>query len=151
MGSDFQVKDMKRDMKKLPARPPLSMAVLLAVCLLISLGGWTRMLYSILNWYWLNYAGVKPGPLYQAVTGGVWGLVCLVALVWLWQRRPGFRLVGAAVALFLALSYWADRLLFASAGSGVQNTIFAAAITMVGLGYVMITLRPRLFQKIQRD
>ncbi len=133
---------MKRDLKKAPARRPLSIVVLLVAFLLISLSGWTRMLYSILNWYWLNYAGVKPGPLYQAVTGGVWGLAGLVALVWLWRRLPGFRLAGSAAAIFLALIYWADRLIFANSGTGGQNTIFAAAVTIMGLGYVMITLRP---------
>lgn len=148
---------MERDLEKHLARRSLSLSVLLVVCLLISLGGWTRMLYSILNWYWLNYAGVKPGPLYLAVTGGLLGLVSLVVLVWLWGRRPGYRLVGSAAALFFVLAYWTDRLLFANTASSMQNMVFAAAATLIGLSYVIITLRPgRLlhsndFQKRVKD
>ncbi len=133
---------MERDLEKYPARRPLSWFVLLVICLLVSLGGWTRMVYSILNWYWLNYAGVKPGPLYLVVTGGLWGLVGLVALVWMWMRRPGYRWAGSAAALFFALAYWVDRLLFANTASGMQNVIFAVATTLLGLSYVLITLRP---------
>lgn len=132
---------MKRDLIKALLSWSISMAVLLAAFFLISLSGWTRMLYSILNWYWLDYAGIKPGPLYQAVTGGMWGLAGLVALTWLWRRLPGSRLAGSAAAVFLALTYWVDRLVITNSGAGGQNIIFAAAVTIIGLGYVMITLR----------
>ena len=136
---------MERNLEKRSARRPLSLSVLLVVCLLISLGGWTRVLYSILNWYWLNYAGVKPGPLYLAVTGGLLGLVSLVVLVLLWGRRPGYRLVGSAAALFFVLAYWADRLLFANTTSSMQNVVFSAAVTLIGLSYAIVTLRPDRF------
>jgi len=133
---------MKRDQSIPRARRPLSVMILLFIYLWVSLSGWIRMLYSILSWYWLDYAGVEPGPLYLAVTGGLWGLMGLAALVWVWRRSPGYRLAGLAGALIYAAMYWIDRLLFAGSENVLHNTTFAAAATILGLGYVLAALEP---------
>ena len=107
-----------------------------------TLFGWTRLLTSILNWYWLNFAGVSPGPLYLAVTGVLWGVAGLVALAWLWLYLPRYRLVGAGAAVFFAVTYWADRLLVMNAVEGPDNTTFLAVATFLGLVLVFLALRP---------
>jgi hypothetical protein len=106
----------------------------------LAASGWVRMVSSIESWYWLNFAGVRPGPLYLAITGGVWGGVGLVALVWMALRRPWYRLVGMAAALVFALTYWIDRLLFVRPGG--SNAPFAVLVTLLGLAYAVLMLRP---------
>jgi hypothetical protein len=125
-----------------PARRRWSLTVLLAAFLLFSLAGWVRMLSSIERWYWLNFAGVAPGPLYLAITGGLWGVTGLAALAWVGLRRQGWRLAGSAAALFMALTYWADRLLFMDRGGSLPNEVFAGVLTVLGLGFALVTLRP---------
>jgi hypothetical protein len=109
---------------------------------LFTLSGWARMIYSITDWYWLNFAGVKPGPLYLAITGGVWGLAGLVALTWIVMRKAWFRLVGSAVALLFALTYWMDRLFVITAPDSGNNTAFAVLLTFFGLAYALLALQP---------
>lgn len=109
---------------------------------LFSLFGWMRMVDSITRWYWLNFAGVAPGPLYLAVTGGLWGAAGLAAAAWLLFRRPGCRQVGMAVALFFALTYWGDRLLASRAPGSQANTVFALVLTAACLGWAFFALRP---------
>ncbi len=109
---------------------------------LFGLAGLARMVYSITNWYWLNFVGIRLGPLYTAITGGLWGIVGLGALMWIILSRPWYRLVGSAAALFFALSYWADRLFAMIPPPGGNNTIFAATLTLFGLAYVFLALRP---------
>ena len=120
----------------------ISLWALWAGFALISLLGWMRMVDSIQDWYWLNVAGVDPGPLYLAVTGGLWGLVGLLALIWMLLDRPWSRLVGLAAALLFALTYWIDQLFIANRDSAGANLPFAALFTLLCLLYAVLTLRP---------
>ncbi len=106
----------------------------------LTITGWVRMVAAIVDWYWLNLTKMSPGPLYLAISGGLWGLVGLVALFWIVLRRPAYRLVGAAAALFFALTYWIDRLFISTSPSG--NTPFAILLTFFLLLYVFLVLRP---------
>ena len=66
---------------------------LLALGLLaISITGWLRLQFVIGAWDFLSQTGVEPGPLYQAILGGVWGaggLVCAAGLLLRQRWAPG--------------------------------------------------------------
>ena len=109
---------------------------------LFSFSGFTRMGDSILNWYWLNFAGVHPGPWYLVTSGGLWGVTGLAALVWLWFSLPWHRQVGAGVALFYGLSFWMDRLFVGKLEGGLSNSGFSTLLTFLGLAAVFLVLRP---------
>ena len=108
----------------------------------IAVTGWVRLAAAITGWYWLNFTKMNPGPLYLAITGGLWGLTALAALIWLVLRRPGYRLVGMSAALFFALTYWIDRLFISTHPGGTGNTPFAILLTLLLLAYVALVLRP---------
>lgn len=116
--------------------------LLIVAYALFSLSGWVRLAESILDWHWLTFAGVWPGPLYLALTGGLWGLAGLLGAVWLWQRRSGWRWAGMGVALFLALTYWLDKLLVAHLDTYGGNTLFAGLYSLLGLAFAAAVLRP---------
>lgn len=109
---------------------------------LLTLAGFLRMVDSILNWYWLSFSGVRPGPWYLVASGGLWGVVGLAALGWVWLPLPRYRLVGAGAALFYGLSYWIDRLFVGSPEAGLPNSGFGVLITLLGLALVFLALRP---------
>jgi hypothetical protein len=109
---------------------------------ILSAYGWTRLVGSITDWYWLStVAGIRPGALYLAVTGGLWGVIGLAALVWVFLARPGYRAAGMAAALLFALTYWIDRLFVAQNGKD-SNLWFAVGFTVICLGYTALVLRP---------
>ena len=107
-----------------------------------SIAGWVRMIASIVNWYWLDFAGVWPGPLYLVLTGGLWGVIGLVGVIWLWLRRPWARLASMVVALVFALTFWLDQFLLYSYNRVGNNLIFAVGITVLGLLYAAFVLSP---------
>lgn len=109
---------------------------------LISIAGWVRMIQTFIDWNWLRDAQVWPGPWYLAATGALWGVVAMVAVIWLWLRRSDARLAAFVTALFLALSYWTDRLLVFTLNQYGANTLFAAAVTLAGLAFATAVLQP---------
>jgi hypothetical protein len=108
----------------------------------LSLSGWLRVIGSLNAWYWLSFANITPGPLYLVITGVLWGIIGLAALVWIWLRRPGYRQVGLYAALLFALTYWIDRLLFRHPEVSVPNDLFSVLLTLLCLLYVVLVLKP---------
>lgn len=116
--------------------------ILLAGFFLATLAGAARMIYSISDWYWLNFSGVQPGPLYLAITGGAWALVGLAALVWVGFHLPRYRAVGMGAALLWAVMYWLDRLLVRNPQAVLPNTMVVATLTVLGVLFVAAVLYP---------
>jgi hypothetical protein len=139
---DHQVEQEARKNKPSSCLAALPRLVLWLGFAFFSLAGWTRMIYAISNWYWLNVVGIRFGPLYQAISGGAWGLVGLAALAWVILRRPWYRLVGTSAALFFALTYWLDRLVVVISPDSGANAAFAAGLTVFDLAFVLLALRP---------
>lgn len=122
---------------------------------LFSAAGWMRMIDTLADWYWLEQvAAVTPGPLYLAITGGLWGVAGLVAAVWAFLRLPRWRSGGLAMVVFIASTYWADRLLLTRAEDGFFNAGFAALLTIAGIGLALLLLWPfrkRGFDGVERS
>ena len=121
---------------------PLAEWIILIGFGLAALSGWQRAVLSVMSWYWLENAGLTPGPAYLAWSGALWGLVALVALVWVLLRRPVYRWVGLASVSLLAVIYWIDRLLVGRAAGLGENLPFAALFTLGLLAFTAYHLRP---------
>ena len=123
-------------------RHPFWMWVLIFGYALISIAGWVRMVQTFIDWDWLNAAHVWPGPFYLAATGALWGVAGMVVVIWLWLRRKGARQAAFGIALFLALTFWADRLLLLGMNPYGGNNLFAAGVTLIGLIFTGVVLQP---------
>jgi hypothetical protein len=123
-------------------RHPRSILFWISVALFLGFSflGWLRLQQSIVNWQWLVSIGVTPGPLYLAITGGLWGVAGLAAGIGLWLRWPWARLVAKIAVIFLVISYWADRLAFSRAGDDQANLVFAIIVSLIGMGFVFAEL-----------
>ena len=106
-----------------------------------SLAGWARLVISLRDWYWYDRFGLQPGPGYLAVSGAVWGLVGLAALLWLGQRARGYTWAGRSAVVFLALTYWGDRLAFSRPDGAWVNLPFAVVFTLLALAYAFWVLK----------
>jgi hypothetical protein len=108
----------------------------------LAFSGFVRMMDSFVNWYWYGYVRISPGPWYLAVSGGLWGLSGLLALVWLLFSFPWRRQIAAGAALFYGLTYWIDRLFVNNREGALPNSPFAILLTFLGLGIVFLVLQP---------
>lgn len=107
-----------------------------------AVSGLQRAALSISSWYWLEKAGVSPGPAYLAWSGALWGGISLLALAWMLLRRPAYRWAGLAAVLLLAVIYWVDRLWIGRAAGLGENLAFAALFTLAVLAVTAYSLRP---------
>ncbi len=79
---------------------------------------------------------------YLALSGGVWAVVALFAIFSLISSWKYARLAGMAAALFLAITYWADRLLLGKPYGVENNAPFAVFLTLFALALAWLILRP---------
>jgi len=110
--------------------------LLIAEMLILSLYGWLRLEQAIVGWDWLIQVGIRPGPGYLVISGLLWGLAGAgagVALLVRWRWSP---LIACLGALFCALLYWFERLVFTRSNDNLSNIPFAVVLTLLGLGLV---------------
>jgi hypothetical protein len=115
----------------LPRRYRWARVIHLAGLLYLSLMGWSRMILALADRSLLMEVGVFPGPDYLAVSGAVWGLLGLAAVVLLYVPRRWARMAVFAAGLLFALSYWLDRLILVRTPQAQANWPFALSFTLV--------------------
>lgn len=91
-----------------------------------------------------------PTPPYWVVTGLLWGLAGLLASFSVWSgwhtRRIAYWTAGG-----MAVTYWADRLLFSQSSAARANTPFAAFFSLCLLVFVIAALQTRPPQEGKSD
>ena len=141
MGSKLH-KVSERDTIKHPSGRSLSFWVIWLIYIWMTFTGWERFTKGIVDYYWLNLAGLVPGPDYIIGTGLLWGLVGLAVVAWMVMGKPGYRQAAYGLALFFMLTYWADRVFFTQSMGDRHNMLFSALLTLICLLYVTAVLRP---------
>lgn len=107
---------------------PFYIWVLAVMLVLFGLGSGLRLRAALNAWDSLAAFGTQPGPLYIAVTGGVFVLAFLAAAGLLVARWRSARWPVTVVVVAHAAWYWIDRMLFNSDGR-LENTPFLACLT----------------------
>ena len=116
---------------KIPDYIRFARALHLMVLLYVSFAGWSRLVLALGNRMLLEQVGVSPGPAYLAAGGGLWGLFGLAAAGLLYNQRPMARWFLFGLELFLALTYWHDRLVFTRSAAALANWPFALLATIL--------------------
>jgi len=120
---------------------PFSVTILL--WLVLSLTAWSGLrLYSSIQWWrTLFELASPPGPLYVAISAGVWLAIALGLLWGMWQAKAWIRVALLGTGAGYSVWYWCDRLLLQSA---YENWPFSLGATILLLIIVMIcVLHPR--------
>ncbi len=102
--------------------------------------GWLRVGQTIGLWQMLTAVNVWPGPIYLVVSGTLWGLTAFVAAIGLWIGFRWARAFTIATALFIAVSYWIDRLFLVRSTAARANLLFALIMTLALLVYTFAVL-----------
>lgn len=114
--------------------------VLVVGLLIFSAAGWLRLQQSLAGWDLLAEIGVRPGPLYLALTGAVTGAGGLVAALSVWlRRRWGFVFTRAFILVWQVWN-WIDRLWLAQTSAARVSWPFALASTALVLLFVFAVL-----------
>ena len=116
---------------------PFSVTILLWLVLTLTAWSGLRLSTAILWWGTLLEFAESPGPLYIAVSAGVW-LVVGIGLLWgMWQAKAWTRYTLIGVGAGFGIWYWCDRLLFQSAR---ENWPFATGATVLLLIVVIVCI-----------
>jgi hypothetical protein len=114
--------------------------VLVAGLLIFAAAGWLRLEQSLAEWNFLGEVGLRPGPLYLALTGGLTGAGGLIAGVGVWLRkRWAFAFTRVFMVAWQAWS-WIDRLWLARVKTARVSWPFALAATLLVLLFVFAVL-----------
>ena len=112
--------------------------------------GFSRTFQSLLYSDLLAAYHTYPPPPYGVVTGLLWGLAGLLASFSMWKGWHARR-IAAWTAAGMALTYWADRLLFSPSSAARANTPFAAFFSLCLLVFVIAALQTMPPQKGNSD
>jgi len=121
-----------------PPAPPRARwrhLILATAFLYLALMGWLRLQQALVDWDLLLQFGARPGPLYLAIGGAVWGVLGLAGTVFIYTPRRWTRWAPLGIALLISASYWADFLLFTRSAEMMTNWPFALGVTLLGLLY----------------
>jgi hypothetical protein len=116
-------------------RRPFSVTILL--WLVLSLTAWSGLrLYSAIQWWGtLQEFASPPGPLYIAISAGVWLAASFLLLWGMWQVKAWIRYALLGAGATLAVWYWSDRLLL-QRPSG--NWPFVLVLTILLLAVLVV-------------
>ncbi|MEN6524003.1 MAG: hypothetical protein ABFD14_09805 [Anaerolineaceae bacterium] len=117
--------------------------------LLASIAGWLRLQQAIAYWDRLITYQMNVPPLYLAISGAVFGIVMLLAVIWLWFGLPNYRSVTAVAVISFSLWYWIDRLTLTRNMATQANWLFALFITLFLwiFTFAVLAAHPPLHQK----
>lgn len=82
-------------------------AIVLAI---VATVGWMRFQQALRHWYYLIDLGVWPPPVYQAVSGGLIGIIHSLGLIFLASKRPFTAAYLRIINVLLLIWLWVDRI-----------------------------------------
>jgi hypothetical protein len=115
--------------------------LLILAFLYLSVMGWARTQQAVQDWDLLNKFGAQPGALYQALSGGLWGILGLSAITLLYINKQWARSVVFILSAVIAASYWLDYFALRRNLVDTINWPFGLVVTLVGLLYCAWVVR----------
>jgi hypothetical protein len=112
------------------SKRPLSVSLLCAVVLIVSVMNLVRLGQSLASWNFLETL-LPVSPAYLAVTGLVWGVLGLLLAWRLWQGQAWARWFGLAFIIAFSIYYWIDRLFLPGYPGRNFNWLFSAAMNIL--------------------
>ncbi len=115
---------------------PWILFITVIVFTLFTAAEWVRFVESIRLWSYLSSLNAAVSPHYQAVTGFVWGVCGLAAVVGLWGGKPWARRAARILAVTYAGYYWIDQVFIGKSEIRTTNWPFLGGATVVLLALV---------------
>jgi len=118
---------------------PITVTILAIVVLTIPVVNLIRLWAVIQYWGTLTKLGMRPGPLYIALTGLFWSIAGM-GLFWsLWTGRSHAKIATLILVSLYMIYYWVDRLAFQNFVPR-ENAPFAVTASILVVFYTLFTL-----------
>ncbi len=127
-------------------RRPTSVTLLALFVLGLALWNGLRLVQAIVFWSILKEYQAGPGPLYAAISGGVWLLAGLFIVWGLWRAKAWARFAALGGAAGYGSWYWFDRLVLQEPHS---NWPFALVSTVIFISVFGVLFRHRTIHFFQ--
>jgi len=119
---------------------PWPVLLLFVSGLLFSAVSWLRFGVAASLLDFLNGLPLSISPLYQVLTGFLWGAAGLWVSVWLWKGHRRAPIVLRILSVTYALYYWIDQLLIMTSEIRRTNWWFLALVTGILIVLVFLSL-----------
>jgi hypothetical protein len=132
-------------------RRPTGVTLLVLFVLGVALWNGLRLLQTIVFWSILKEYLAKPGPLYAAISGGVWFLGGLSIAWGLWQGKNWACFAALGGVASYGSWYWVDRLVLQTPHA---NWLFSLAITILLEGcsaFLLLSPKTRVYFLRKRE
>jgi hypothetical protein len=114
-----------------------------SVAILLFTGvSWLRFGLAVSLFGFLNGLPLAVSPIYQIVSGLVWGVAGLMVSLWLWKGHRKAPTAFRILVVTFALYYWVDQLLVMTSEIRQTNWLFSAVITIMLVLLVFFSFRP---------
>jgi hypothetical protein len=129
-------------------RRPIGIYLLSLFILGLSLWNGLRLIQAIIFWPIFKEYQAHPGPLYLAISGGVWLLIGLALLWGMWRGRTWALYTTLGSVVIYAFWYWFDRLILQEPH---PNWPFALLSTMMLILFFVILVQRRIRSDFHRN
>ena len=110
---------------------PTTLKLLCAFVLLFVILNIIRIGGALDQWQVLMAMGPAVLPLYQVISGTIWAVMGLAAIIGLWIRRQWSFWLTCISGMLFTIWYWLERILLAGSPDANSNLLFSAILTCV--------------------
>lgn len=119
---------------------PFPLKILAVGLAVFSVLCWVRFGQALSEAQLLALITSSPLPLYWSVSGAVWGIMSMIALIFLWLRHTwSLWLIGIGTGLFTAW-FWLDRAVFQSNPDRWSNWLFILIANILIIIFIYSTI-----------
>jgi len=110
--------------------------------LIFAFAAWIRFVEALKLWDFLKGLPLAVPPLYQAVTGFIWGVAGLLVCYLVWRGSSKAPASLRILSVTFALYYWIDQFLVMTSEIRQTNWIFTGSLTVISVLLVFLSLKP---------
>ena len=134
-------------------RRPVPVTLLAWGVLILTMFNVVRFSTALAQWDLILSFMKRPGPIYIALTGLIWGLGWLIAFLGLWFGSRWARTVTLSIAILYSTYYWIDRLIYQSEGAR-KNLSFSLSLTiffLISTAVILLLPGSRKYFQTERE
>ena len=109
---------------------------------LFAFTAWIRFAEALKLWDFLKSLPLAVSPLYQVLSGLVWGVAGLWICYLVWRGSSKAPAALRILSVTFALYYWIDQFLVMTSEIRLTNWIFTGSLTIILVLLVFLSLKP---------
>ncbi len=121
-------------------RPNLAYRLLIYAFMIGGYFGILRVGVTVKNWALLSEQVPFPPPIYFALGGTIWAVLCIASAFGLMAHKRWAPYLAITTVLLLTSAWWIEKLLLKNAETQFNNLPFALGLSILAIFYTLTTL-----------